>query len=108
MLDGACATWNVVRIVAGEACHLAALKTGGFAQAVCGSGDLEFVIPGAARSVVEINEIIAEIHPRREGIGEMLVAPNLKRQRTARRLEVALHASFELMNSVQFCRIYDR
>ena len=38
----------------------------------------------------------------------MLVAANLKRQRAARRFEVALHARLELPVAVERCGVHDR
>ena len=79
-------------VVTGGTRHLAALKTGRLAQAVCAARNLEFVIAAAPWRVIEMNEVVPErpsgdIRKRR-----MLVAANLERQRAARRFEVALHA----------------
>ena len=92
---------NVVRVVAGDARHLAALKTRRLAQAVCAAGNLELVVAATPGRVIEMNEVVAErlsgcIRKRR-----MLVAANLKRQWAARRFEVALHARLELPFAVE-------
>ena len=99
---------NLVRVVARDARHLAALEACRLAQAVGSAGDLEFVI--AARCpgrVIEMNEVVAQRLTRRVREQGLLVPFNPKRQRTARRLEVALHARLELLVTIELRRIHD-
>ncbi len=102
------AALNVVRVVARETRHFAALETCRLAQAVRAAGDLELVIASrCAGRVIEMNEVVAQRLPRRVRKRRLLVALDPKRQRTARRLEVALHACFELPVTIEFRRIHD-
>ena len=102
------AALNVVRVVARETRHFATLETCRFAQAVRAAGDLELVIASrCVGRVIEMNEVVAQRLPRRVPKQRLLVALDPKRQRTARRLEVALHACFELPVTIQFGRIHD-
>src|SRR5262245_49741637 len=57
--------------------------------------------------MIEIDEIVAQILSRSERKRGMLIAPNLKRQGTACRLEMTLHANLELTSPVELCRIYN-
>ena len=57
--------------------------------------------------VIEMNEVVAQRLTRRVPEQGLLVPFNPKRQRTARRLEVALHARFELLVTIELRRIHD-
>ena len=100
---------DVVRVVAREAGHLAALKTRRLAQAVRAAGDLELVVaPRRSGCVIEMDEVVAQRLPRRVRKRRMLVSRNLKRQRRARGLEVTLHARFELAVAIEFRGVHNR
>ncbi len=102
---------NVVRVVAGHTRHLTVLKAWRLPQPVRAAGDLELVailtIAHRCRGVVEVDERIAERPPRVIRKRRVLVAANLKWEGTARRLEVALHAHFQLPFPIQGRRVDD-
>ena len=101
MLHGLLAARDVVRIVTGDARHLALLKTRRLAQPICAARDLELVVAPRSRRVIEMQEVIGERLARRIGKRRVFVAPDLERQRTARGLEMTLHACLELTIAVE-------
>ena len=74
-LDGFGTARDVVRVVAREAGHLAALKARRLAQAVRAAGDLELVVaPRCPGRVIEMDEVVAQRLPRRVRKRRMLVS----------------------------------
>src|SRR5262249_20743095 len=102
---------NVVRVVAGHTRHLTLSKTCRLPQSVRAAGYLELVaVLAIARrrlGMIEVDERIAKRPPRKIRKWRMLVPANLKRERAAGRLEVALHADFQLPLAIQRRRVDD-
>jgi hypothetical protein len=102
---------NVVRVVARQTGHLTVSKTCRLPQSVRAAGYLELVavvaIACSSLSVIEVDERITQRPPRKIRKWRMLVTANLKWQRAAGRLEVALHAHFELPLAIQRRRVDD-
>ncbi len=80
MLSGLLSARNRVRIVAGGARHLAALKARRFSQPVGGMRDLELIVMTAARRVIEEQDGIAEGFPRPVGKRPLRITKELTRQ----------------------------
>ena len=102
---------DIVRVVAGQAGHLTALEACRLRQPVRRTGNLELVAElvraSAARGVIEVEERLRErrardIRPRRPA-----EAAELKWQRAAGRLEVALQTDLQLTFPVQLARVDD-
>jgi hypothetical protein len=74
-------------------------------QIVRSTRNLELVVAASTRCVIEMDEVIAERLPRREGERRLFVAANLERQRTAGGFEMALQARLELTVAIERRRV---
>src|ERR1700678_2233307 len=97
---------GLVRIVAGEARHLARSKTRRHAQAISGVRDLKpIAFPSRA---IKVNLVVAERFSWPIGIDRAVIAANLVWHQAAAGLQMTLHADFKLPVAGEPRWVHDR